>query len=94
MDRLPRKDEILEHRLRFGHMHQTHANLLKEESPPECTRYRRLLTVEYTLIGCANRNSIYLEIDSASVYYWRNNNGSFFVASIIHFVHLLNPTAV
>jgi hypothetical protein len=33
---LPRRDEILIHRLREGHTYLTHSYLLKGEDPPEC----------------------------------------------------------
>jgi kelch-like protein 2/3 len=49
---LPRRDELLIHRLRIGHTHLTHAFLLGKESPPECTPCGVPLTVEHILLYC------------------------------------------
>ena len=49
---LPRRDELLIHRLRIGHTHLTHAFLLKSEDPPECIGCQTPLTVEHILINC------------------------------------------
>ena len=49
---LPRRDELLIHRLRIGHTHLTHAFLLKREDPPECIACGVPLTVEHVLLDC------------------------------------------
>ena len=50
--RLPRRDEIIIHRLRIGHIHLTHGHLLKRESPPQCGSCQVELTVEHILVHC------------------------------------------
>jgi ribonuclease HI len=55
---LPRRDELLIHRLRIGHTHLTHAHLLKRESPPECVKCHVPLTVEHILLDCIDFNQI------------------------------------
>jgi hypothetical protein len=52
--RLPRRDEIIIHRLRTGHTHLTHLHLLKGESPPMCIGCQAPLTVQHILIDCVN----------------------------------------
>jgi ribonuclease HI len=49
---LPRRDEILIHRLRVGHTHMTHSYLLKKELPPQCAHCQVPLTVHHILIDC------------------------------------------
>ena len=49
---LPRRDELIIHRLRIGHTHLTHAFLLKGEEPPECVGCQTPLTVEHILLNC------------------------------------------
>jgi ribonuclease HI len=49
---LPRRDELIIHRLRIGHTHLTHAFLLKKEDPPECIGCQTPLTVEHILLNC------------------------------------------
>ena len=51
---LPRRDEIIIHRLRVGHTHLTHSYRLRKENPPECEFCHQPLTVEHILISCAN----------------------------------------
>ena len=55
---LPRRDELLIHRLRIGHTHLTHAYLLKRENPPECVQCQVPLTVEHILLDCVDFNFI------------------------------------
>jgi ribonuclease HI len=55
---LPRRDELLIHRLRIGHTHLTHAYLLKRENPPECTPCQSPLTVEHILLHCIDFNLV------------------------------------
>ena len=56
--RLPRRDEVLIHRLRVGHTYLTHSYLLHRERPPECDACRLPLTVEHILISCSKYNSV------------------------------------
>ena len=49
---LPRRDELIIHRLRIGHTHLTHGFLLKREDPPECIGCQTPLTVEHILLNC------------------------------------------
>jgi hypothetical protein len=51
---LPRRDEILIHRLRLGHTYLTHSYLLKGKDPPECIPCHCRLTVEHLLIECVD----------------------------------------
>jgi len=51
---LPRRDELLIHRLRIGHTHLTHAFLLKREDSPECVACQAALTVEHILLHCVD----------------------------------------
>ena len=53
VNRLPRRDEILIHRLRVGHTY-----LLHHETPPECDVCRVHLTVENFLLSCSKYNSV------------------------------------
>ena len=50
---LPRRDEIIIHRLRVGHTHLTHSYLLHKEPSPECNNCHLPLTVEHILISCS-----------------------------------------
>jgi hypothetical protein len=50
--RLPRRDELIIHRLRLGHAHLTHSHLLKGESPPMCVGCDSPFTVEHILVDC------------------------------------------
>jgi ribonuclease HI len=50
--RLPRRDEILIHRLRIGHTNLTDSYLLRRETPPECDFCHIRLTVEHLLLSC------------------------------------------
>jgi ribonuclease HI len=50
--RLPRRDEIIIHRLRIGHTRFTHSYLLKGESPPMCIGCNCVFTVQHILIDC------------------------------------------
>ena len=54
---LPRRDEILIHRLRVGHTHLTHSYLLKKEHLPQCTNCKVPLTIRHILIDCAQYTS-------------------------------------
>ena len=56
--RLPRRDEVLIHRLRVGHTYLTHSHLLHRENPPECDVCRLPLTVEHILITCSKYNDV------------------------------------
>ena len=58
LKRLPRRDEVIIHRLRVGHTHLTHSYLLKKENPPECEFCHLLLTVDHMLIACSNHNTV------------------------------------
>jgi len=49
---LPRRDELIIHRLRIGHTHLTHGFLLKREDPPECIGCQTTSTVEHILLNC------------------------------------------
>ena len=55
---LPRRDEIIIHRLRIGHTYLTHGYLLKRDSPHECSACQTQLTVEHVLLGCQTWNAI------------------------------------
>ena len=46
--RLPRRDEIIIHRLRIGHSFNTHCHLLRGETGPRCSACDVDLTVEHT----------------------------------------------
>jgi ribonuclease HI len=48
--RLPRRDEVIIHRLCIGHTHLTHSYRLKGESPPMCIACQVPLTVQHILI--------------------------------------------
>jgi kelch-like protein 2/3 len=52
--RLPRREEVIIHRLRIGHTHLTHSYLLKRESPPMCVACQAPLTVQHVLIDCVD----------------------------------------
>jgi hypothetical protein len=52
--KLPRRDEVVIHRLRLGHTHLTHAYLLKREQPPVCDYCNTPLTVEHILLFCSH----------------------------------------
>jgi len=54
MLRLPRRDEIIIHRLRIGHTYLTHGHLLRGETPPRCLAYQVDLTVEHVLLHCVS----------------------------------------
>ena len=56
--RLPRRDEIIIHRLRIGHTFLTHGYLLKRDSPPQCSACQTQLTVEHVLLHCPMWNAI------------------------------------
>jgi ribonuclease HI len=67
--RLPRRDEILIHRLRIGHTYLTHGHLLRGETPPQCDKCQVELTVEHILLGCsslANVRAQYFTVSSLS----------------------------
>ena len=51
--RLPRRDEIIIHRLRIGHTY-----LLKRDSPLQCSACQTQLTVEHVLLLCPTWNAI------------------------------------
>lgn len=63
---LPRRDELLIHRLRIGHTHLTHAFLLKRENPPECIPCQLPLTVEHILLHCIDFNFVRQKYYSAT----------------------------
>jgi ribonuclease HI len=50
---LPRREEIIIHRLRIGHTHLTHKHLLHGENPPTCATCGTPLTVEHLLLQCS-----------------------------------------
>jgi hypothetical protein len=50
---LPRRDEVVIHRLRFGHTHLTHGYLLRRELAPVCDTCHVLFTVEHILLLCS-----------------------------------------
>jgi len=52
--RLPRRDEIIIHKLRIGHTYLTHVHLLQGETPPRCLAYQVDLTVEHVLLHCVS----------------------------------------
>ena len=56
--RLPRRDEIIIHRLRIGHTFLTHGYLLKRDSPPQCSACLTQVTVEHVLLHCQRWNAI------------------------------------
>jgi hypothetical protein len=58
VNRLPRRDEILIHRLRVGHTYLTHSYLLRRETPPECDFCHVRLTVEHLLLSCCKYNPV------------------------------------
>ena len=51
---LPRRDEIIIHRLRIGHSILTHGHLLRGETCPRCSAFEVELTVEHILIRCVS----------------------------------------
>ena len=53
--RLPRRDEVIIHRLRIGHAFLTHGYLLKRDSPPQCSACQTQLTVEHVLYCIVRR---------------------------------------
>ena len=67
--RLPRRDEIIIHRLRIGHTYLTHGHLLKKESAPECCSCHVQLTLEHILLSCGTLKVIrdkYFSVTSLS----------------------------
>ena len=54
---LPRRDEIIIHRLRIGHTFLTHGYLLKRDSSPQCSACQTQLTVEHVLLHCSTWNA-------------------------------------
>jgi hypothetical protein len=50
---LPRRDEVIIHRLRVSHTHLTHSYLFHKENPPECDVCHSPLTVEHFLVSCS-----------------------------------------
>jgi len=54
MLRLPRRDEIIIHRLRIGHTYLTHGHLLRGETPPRCLACQVDLTVKHVLLHCVS----------------------------------------
>ena len=69
MYHLPRRDEIIIHRLRIGHTFLTHGYLLKRHSPPQCCACQTQLTVEHVLLHCVTWNVIranYFKVSSLS----------------------------
>jgi hypothetical protein len=50
---LPRRDEVVIYRLRFGHTYLTHGYLLKKEFAPVCDTCHAPLTVEHILLLCS-----------------------------------------
>ena len=48
-----RKEETLLARLRIGHTHYTHCDILKGDPPPECISCQCPLTVRHILLECA-----------------------------------------
>jgi len=52
--RLPRRDEIIIHRLRIGYTYLTHGHLLRGETPPQCLACQVDLTVEHVLFHCVS----------------------------------------
>jgi hypothetical protein len=58
VNRLPRRDGILIHRLRVGHTYLTHSYLLRRETPPECEFCPVRLTVEHLILSCYKYNSV------------------------------------
>jgi ribonuclease HI len=50
--KLPRRDEIIIHRLQLGHTHATLSYLMKRENPPQCSSCGGPLTVEHLLVAC------------------------------------------
>ena len=72
--RLPRRDEIIIHRLRIGHTYLTHGYLLKKESAPECCSCHVQLTVEHILLSCGTLKVIrdkYFSVTSLSELFHR-----------------------
>jgi len=54
MSRLPRRDEIIIHRLRIGHTYLTHGHLFRVETLPRCLACQVDLTVEHVLLHCVS----------------------------------------
>ena len=52
--RLPRRDEIIIHRLRIGHTFLTHEHLLRGDTRPGCSVCGADLTVEHILLHCVS----------------------------------------
>jgi hypothetical protein len=50
---LPRRNEVVIHRLRLGHTTPTHCYLLRKELAPVCDTCHVLITVEHTLLLCS-----------------------------------------
>jgi hypothetical protein len=53
VNRLPRRDEILIHRLHVRHTYLTHSYILRRDTPPECEYCHVRLTVEHLLYHVA-----------------------------------------
>jgi ribonuclease HI len=58
VNRLPRREEILIHRLRVGHTYLTFSYLLRREIPLECDFCHVRLTVEHLLLSCCKYNPV------------------------------------
>jgi hypothetical protein len=58
VNRLPRRDEILIHRLRVGHTYLPHSYLLRRETPPECDFCYVRLTVKHLLLSRCKYNPV------------------------------------
>jgi hypothetical protein len=58
VSRLPRRDEVLIHRLRVGHTYLTHSYLLRRETPPECDFCHVRLTIEHLLLSCCKYTAV------------------------------------
>ena len=55
---LPRRDEVIIHRLHVDHTHLTHSYLLHKENPPECDVCHCPLTVEHFLVSCSKHELV------------------------------------
>ena len=70
--KIPRRDDILIHRLRLGHTYAMRSYLLKGENAPQCAACGGLLTVEHLLVSCGGhaqtRRQFYVESTLRAVF--------------------------
>jgi hypothetical protein len=75
VNRLPRGDEILIHRLRVGHTYLNHSYLLRCETPPECNVCQVRLTVKHLLLSCCKQTPVrwkFYNVNSLQRTFWKS----------------------